>query len=137
MAVAGAAVMLAYVGTGSTKLGCGSATVNLTFHLVDDHDGKPIAGAKVELYRDLSAPPIVSAITGPDGHAAIPCTTGCTSYSGPFFRTYRCLDFGEGLRIEAPGYKSVDGLLRDYTSYPLHHNTPAPPAIVVRMEREL
>jgi hypothetical protein len=133
--VAGVALMLAYLANGSTKLGCGSITVNLTFQLVDDRNGKPIAGAKVELWNDLSAPPTASVVTGTDGYARAACTAGCTSYSGPFFRQYRCLSFGEGLRIGAPGYQPVDALIRDYATDLAFHNTPSPPPIMVRMKR--
>lgn len=135
VAVAGVALMLAYLAHGSTKLGCGSITVNLAFQLVDDRNGKPIAGARVELWTDLSAPPTASVVTGNHGYARAACTAGCTSYTGPFFRRYRRLSFADGLRIEAPGYQPVDALIRDYMTDPAFHNMPSPPPIVVRMKR--
>ena len=132
--VAGVASTLAYLANGSTKLGCGSATVQLTFHVVDDRNGRPIAGAKVKFGYDLSAP-MASVITGTDGFTSATCQTGCTSYSGPFFRRYRCLNYGEGLWVEALGYQPLESLLRHYTTYPAYHDTSSPPPIVVRMKR--
>jgi hypothetical protein len=87
------------------------------------------------LFHDLSAPPLVEVCTEADGEAVAVCRPGCTWYSGPFFREYRCLTYSEGLRVEAPGYQSVDSLLQDYTKYPDHHNTSTPPPILVRLKR--
>jgi 5-hydroxyisourate hydrolase-like protein (transthyretin family) len=135
LGVGGVALALAYLGAGSTKLGCGSATVRLRFQIVNEHDGQPIAGARIELFRDLSAPPMARVSTEADGRAVATCQTGCTSYSGPFFRKYRCLNYGEGLRVEASGFQSVETVLREYTTYPEHHNSSAPPPITVRLKR--
>ena len=134
-AIAGVALSLAYLANGSTKLGCGSATVRLTFHVVDDRNGQPIGGAKVEFGEDLSAP-MASIVTGTDGKASFACKIGCTSYSGPFFRQYRYLSYGEGMRVEAKGHQTVEAVVRDYTTYPAFHNTPSPPPILVRMKRQ-
>jgi hypothetical protein len=84
IAVAASAVALAYLGTGSTRLGCGSASVVLTFHIVDDLDDRPVAGARLELIRDYSVPPVTSAITGTDGCVQVACSVGATWYT-----TYR------------------------------------------------
>jgi hypothetical protein len=133
--VAVVAAALTYLGRGSTRLGCGSVNVLLTFRVVDDRDGSPVPGASIGLFRDWSGPPTASATTGADGTARAGWQTGATWYSGPFFRAYRCLSYAEGLRIGAPGYRPVEALLRDYTSYPAHHDTPSPPPILVRLTR--
>jgi hypothetical protein len=134
IAVAGSAVALAYVGTGSTKLGCGETSVRLTFHIVDDRDGRAIAGAKVELIDDYSAPPTASTLTGSDGCASLTCRAGCTWYSGPFFRPYRHLFFVDALQIHAKGYLSVDQLLKERTGSPALYDSAAPPPIQVRLK---
>src|SRR3954452_5706489 len=103
--VALAAVVLSYVGTGSTRLGCGSVNVLLTFKVVDDRDGSTIPGASVGLFSDWSGPPATGATTGNDGLARVSLQTGATWYSGPYFREYRCLSYTEGLRVGAPGYR--------------------------------
>jgi hypothetical protein len=135
VAVAGSAVALAYLGTGSTRLGCGSASVLLTFHVVDDRDGRPIAGARIELIRDYSGPPAASAISGIDGSARVRCDVGATWYSGPFLRQYRCLHYGEAVQVQSDGYRLVDQLLHEYTSDPAYHNLSVPPPIVIRLMR--
>jgi 5-hydroxyisourate hydrolase-like protein (transthyretin family) len=135
VAVACSAVTLAYLGTGSTKLGCGSASVLLTFHVVDDLDGRPVARARVELIRDYTAPPTASAITETDGCVRVGCNVGATSSSGSFFRQYRCLHYGEAVQVQAEGYESVDKLLREYTTSPDYHNLSVPPPIMIRLRR--
>jgi hypothetical protein len=57
VAVAGSSVALAYLGAGSTKLGCGETSVRQTFRVMDDRDGRRIDGARFELIPDYSAPP--------------------------------------------------------------------------------
>jgi hypothetical protein len=135
VAVAGSAVALAYLGTGSTRLGCGSASVLLTFHVVDDQDGRPIAGARIALTWDYSGPPAASVISGIDGLARVRYDVGATWYSGPFFREYRCLSYGEAVQVQADGYRSVDQLLHEYTSDAAYHNSSVPPPIVIRLKR--
>ena len=137
MMVAVVAVALTFtdLAIGSTRLGCGSVTVYLTFHVVDDRTERPIAGAEIELWPDLSAP-MVSVPTGLDGSAWASCRAGCTSYSGPFYRQYRRLHYGDGLRVKALGYQPVNALLRDYTTLPAYHDMPLTPSIVVRMKRK-
>ena len=135
IAVACSAVALAYVGTGTTKLGCGSASVLLTFHVVDDVDGRPIDGAKIDLIRDYSLPPTATTFTGPVGSARVGCQVGCTSYSGPFFRRFRCLSYGDAVQVHAEGYQPVDELVRKYTSDLAYHSSSVPPPIVIRLKR--
>ena len=135
IAVAGSAIALAYLGTGSTKLGCGETSVWLTFHVVDDRDGRPIAGARITFIKGYSVSPISSTMTGYDGSARVSCRAGCTSYRGPFFRSYRYLYFGAALQIEADGYQSADRLLKEYTSSPAYHDPAAPPPIPIRLKR--
>ena len=135
IAVAGSAVALPYVGTGSTKLGCGMTSVWLTFHVVDDVDGRPIAGARIELIQGYSVSPIASTMTGYDGSARVSCRAGCTSYRGPFFRSYRVLFFGDLLQIQANGYESVGQLLKEYTKSPAYHDAAVPPPISIRLKR--
>jgi hypothetical protein len=135
LVVAVFAVALTYLGRGSTRLGCGSVNVLLSFQVVDDEDGGPVSGASIGLFRDWSGPTAASATTGVDGSATLTWQTGATWYSGPFFREYRCLSYAEGLRVAAPGYRPVEALLRDFTSYPAHHATPTLPPIVVRLKR--
>jgi hypothetical protein len=135
VAVAGSAVALAYLGTGSTKLGCGETSVWLTFRVVDDRDSRPIAGATIELIQDYSAPPTASKMTGADGSARLRCRAGCTWYSGPFFRPFRRLYFGEALQIQSEGYQSVDQLLKEYTGSPAYHDSASPPPISIRLKR--
>jgi hypothetical protein len=135
VAVACSAVALAYLGTGSTKLGCGMTSVWLTFRVVDDWDDQPIAGARIELIQDYSVPPPASTTTGFDGSARVSCPVGCTWYSGPFFRPYRCLHFGEALQIQATGYQPVDQLLKEYTRSPAYHDLAVPPPIPIRLKR--
>ena len=135
IAVAGSAVALAYVGTGSTKLGCGETTVWLRFHVMDDVNGRPIPGARVELIQEYGASPIASTLTGYDGSASVSCRAGCTSYSGPFFRRYRRLFFGEALQIRADGYQPVDQLLREYVRSPAYHDSALPSPIPIRLKR--
>jgi hypothetical protein len=135
VAVAGSAVVLAYLGTGSAKLGCGETSVRLTFHVVDDRDGRPIAGARIELIQDYSAPPTASTMTGSDGSASLTCRAGCTWYSGPFFRPYRRLFFVEALQIQAEGYRSVDRLLKEHTGSPALHDSAVPLPIPIRLKR--
>jgi hypothetical protein len=135
LVVAVVAVALTYIGRGSTRLGCGSVNVLLSFRVVDDQDGSPVPGALIGLFRDYSGPPAASATTGADGSARVAWQTGATWYSGPFFLEYRCLSYAEGLRAAAPGYRPVEALLRDFTSYPAHHATPTPPPILVRLKR--
>jgi 5-hydroxyisourate hydrolase-like protein (transthyretin family) len=135
VAVAGSAVALAYLGTGSTKLGCGRATVLLTFHVLNVLDGRPVAGAKIALIRDYSGPPAPSVISGVDGSAQVRCDVGATWYSGPFFREYRCLYYGDAVEVQAQGYRSVEQLLREYTNDPAYHNSSVPPPIVIRLKR--
>jgi hypothetical protein len=135
IAVAVSAVALAYVGTGSTKLGCGETSVWLTFHVVDDVDGRPITGARITFIKGYSVSPIASTMTGDDGSARVSCRAGCTSYRGPFFRSYRYLYFGEALQIEADGYQSVHRSLKEYTSSPACHDPAARPPIPIRLKR--
>jgi hypothetical protein len=135
LVVAVVAVALTYIGRGSTRLGCGAVNVLLTFRLVDDQNGRPIPGATIGLFLDWPGAPAASATTGADGSARVAWKTGATWYRGPFFREYRCLSYVEGLRVAAPGYRPVEALLRDFTSYPAHHATPTPPPIVVRLKR--
>ncbi len=134
--VAVVAVAMAYLGTGSTKLGCGSARVLLTFHVVDDEDESPVPYAAVGLYRDWTAPATASTTTVTEGSGQVGWQTGATWYSGPFFRQYRCLYYGDGLRITADGYEPVEALLKQYTSDLAYHNTSAPPPILVRLKRK-
>jgi hypothetical protein len=134
VAVAGSAVALAYLATGSTKLGCGTASVRLTFHVVDDLDGKPVTGARFKLIWDDSAPPTASTIIGADGTAQANCNAGATWYSGPFFREYRCLHFRETVQVRAEGYQPVDQLLREYTTDLAYHNQSVPPPIIIRLK---
>jgi hypothetical protein len=135
VAVAGGAVALAYLGTGSTKIGCGETRVPLTFRVMDDRDGRPIAGAKIELIDDYSAPPTASTMTGSDGSASLTCRAGCTWYSGPFFRPYRRLYFVEALQIHAMRYQAVDQLLKEYTRSPDFQDSAVPPPIQIRLKR--
>jgi hypothetical protein len=134
VAVAVCAVALAYVGTGSTRLGCGRASVPLTFHVVDDLDDRPIAGAEIALIRDYSAPPAAKVKSGIDGSVQVRCEVGATWYSGPYFREYRCLNYGDAVQVQADGYQLVDQLLRKYTRGPAY-NSPVPPPIVIRLKR--
>ena len=135
IAVAGSAVAFAYLGTGSTKLGCGETSVWLTFHVMDDVNGRPIAGARIQLIQEYGASPIASTMTGYDGSAGVSCRAGCTSYSGPFFRTYRRLYFLEALQIQADGYQPVDQLLQEYTRSPAYHDSALPSPIPIRLKR--
>lgn len=134
VAVAVVALTLTYLGSGSTKLGCGSASVLLTFQVVDDRDGRPVAGASVKLFQEWPAPLTPNAITGADGSTQTVCKTGATWYSGPFFRKYRSLSFGDALLIEAKGYQSVQTLVREYVRDPVYHNSTVPPPIQVRLK---
>jgi len=135
VAVAVIAVALTYLGRGSTRLGCGSVNVLLTFRVVDDRDGSPVPGASVGVFQEWSGPPTAGATTGADGSARAGWRTGATWYSGPFFRQYRCLSYSEGLRVTAVGYLPVETLLREYTAYPAHHQSSTPPPILVRLKR--
>jgi hypothetical protein len=135
VAVAAGAVALAYLGTGSTKLGCGETSVRLTFRVMDDRDGRPIAGARIELIPDYSVPPTASTMTGSDGSASLTCRAGCTWYSGPFFRPYRRLYFVEALQIQVRGYQSVDELLKEHTGSPAFQDSAVPPPIQIRLKR--
>ncbi len=63
------------------------------------------------------------------------CNAGATWYSGPFFRSYRCLHYGEALVIQADGYCPVDRLLVDFTNSSDYHNLPVPPPIMIRLKR--
>ncbi len=74
-------------------------------------------------------------MTGADGSGRVSCRAGCTWYSGPFFRPYRRLYFGEALQIQAKGYQSVDELLKDYTRSPAYHDSAVPPPIPIRLKR--
>ena len=134
MTVAGSAVALAYVGTGSTKLGCSETTVWITFHVVNDEDGRPIPGARVELIQGYGASPIPTKKTGYDGSARVSCRAGYTSYPGPFFRTYRRLYFGEALQIQADGYQPVDLLLKEYVRSPAYHDSALPSPFPIRLK---
>jgi hypothetical protein len=134
-AVALVAVGLAYLGTGYTRLGCGSASVVLTFRVVDDADARPIGGARIELLEDFSAPPAASATTGSDGLACVRSEFGATWYSGPFFREYRCVSYSDQLQVRADGYEAIDEPLRNFTKYPHYHNSPSPQPIVLRLKR--
>ena len=137
IAVAGSAFVLAYIGTGTSKLGCGSASVRLTFHVLDGRNGRPIAGATIQYGQFRSYPSAMSSVsTGADGSASAIIETGATTYSGPFFRRYRCLNYGEELQVEARGYRPVSNSLRVYAMSPDYHNSPTPPPIVIRLQRE-
>jgi len=133
--VAVVAVALAYLGTGSTRLGCGSVSLLLTFHVVDDQDGSPVPGASIGLFRDFSGPAKASATTGTDGSARAVWETGATWYSGPFFRQYRCLSYAEGLRILAHGYQPEEAILQEFTADSAYHNRSSPPPILIRLKR--
>jgi hypothetical protein len=136
LAVACTALVLSYIGTGTTRLGCGDVNVLLRFRVIDDLDGRPVAGASVRLIREYGAPPLASTITGTDGLApAVSTRAGATWYSGPFFRQYRCLSFGDTIQVEAEGYRSIDEMLHEYTTSSVYHNAYAPPPIVIRLKR--
>jgi hypothetical protein len=137
LAVACTALALSYIGTGTTKLGCGHANVLLRFRVIDDLDGRPVGGANVRLIRDYGAPPLARTMTGTDGLApAVSYRAGATWYSGPFFRHYRCLSFGDAVQVEAEGYRSTDEILQDYTRPSDYHNLSVPPPIVIRLKRD-
>src|SRR4051812_32065463 len=105
--VAVVAVALDYLGTGSTRLGCGSVRVVLTFRVVDARDDSSVSGPSIGLYQDWSGSPTARATTGADGSARAVLKSGATWYSGPFYRRYRCLSYTEGLRGTAVGYRPV------------------------------
>lgn len=52
-----------------------STTGKLTTHILDTANGCPAAGVKVELYRQDSEKPIVSAVTNHDGRTNSPLLT--------------------------------------------------------------
>lgn len=132
--VAGAALTLAILANYSTWEGYGITTVHLTFHIVDDRNGRPIADSKV-VVEDMMLTPMMSIITGADGSASADCQIRCTTHGGGLFLRSRRLSYPSGLRVEALGYQPVDARLWDYTTDPAYQNTLSPPPIVVRMKR--
>jgi hypothetical protein len=134
LAVGGAALVLAYLGSYHAKNGCGYTNALTEFQVVDDQDGRPVAGAKVDLFTDMADPAIASAITGLDGSAEITCLVGSTSYTGSFLRSYRYLSWTYGLRIEANGYQNADEFLHRGWKH-VGQSTPVSPTFVIRLKR--
>jgi hypothetical protein len=135
-AVALVASVMGLLATHHSKLGCGHASVPLVFHLVDDGDGRPVVGAKVELISVSGDPPTVI-VTGRDGSAGAVCEAGSTSYRGPFLRPYRTFFYSDSLRVGADGYQPIAGMLMDFMTDPAFRtNRTAHPPILIRMKRE-
>jgi hypothetical protein len=138
-AVAGLAVVLAGLATHHSKLGCGQTRLPLSFQIVDDHDGRPVVGAKFELISDLGRPADVSEITGKNGEVETIVEAGTTTFHGPFFRRYRVIYVASyAVRIQTEGYERVEEMLREYMKDPAYHSdrTSYPP-IIVRLKRKV
>jgi hypothetical protein len=136
--VAGLATVLAGLATHHSRVGCGHSHLPLSFQIVDDRDGRPVVGAKIELISDFGRPPDVSEITGKIGELETIVGAGHTTYNGPFLRRYRVIYVDSyALRIEAEGYERLEAMLSEYMKDPAYHSdrTPHPP-VVVRLKRK-
>ena len=133
IAVGGVALVFAYLATYEARLGCGHTNAILVFRVVDDRDGRPIPGAKIDLITETTGPPYASATTGPNGLVEMSCDVGSTSYKRPFLSSYRHLSPYYGLSIEADGCEKVDDVVRGWKY--VGPGTPVSPTVMIRLKQ--
>jgi hypothetical protein len=134
LAVGGASLVLASAANFHVSRACGHTNALVEFQVIDDQDGQPVPGAKIDLISDLSGPPEVSAVTGSDGSAEISCKVGSSWYKGPFFQSYQILNFGSSIHIDVDGYQSPD----EFFHRGWRHKgkaTPVAPPVLIRLKR--
>ncbi|WP_435011516.1 hypothetical protein P12x_002829 [Tundrisphaera lichenicola] len=133
-----ASVMGLFITTPAWVTNCGrhgDASVPLVFHAVDDRDGRPVVGAKVEMPDEMGSPSIV--MTEADGSARTACQARFTMNRNPFVRPYRVFTYWDQLRVRADGYQPVEGMLRDFMTDPAFRtDRTAHPPILIRMKRK-
>jgi hypothetical protein len=81
VAVAIVAVALAYLGTGTTRLGCGETDVLLSFQVIDDLDGRPVSRASMQGRDVLESLTEVLPDPGYGGCVAFPACPSCDRWS--------------------------------------------------------
>lgn len=111
------------------------ANIPLRFTILDDSTGRPIPHASVRLPGGATT--YEAAPTGDDGQTAVVVSVMCSGETGPLRKTRHANFDAWRIRVVAPGYKTSVESLEGRTQDPrFHEESPHPPPIVIRLQRE-
>jgi hypothetical protein len=113
----------------------GGASIPLEFLVLDATTGRPIEGASLRLVLEEGRDPEYEATTGADGQAKV-CIRAMTYGQSFLLRSTRFVRYHWTLIITADHHVGATLSLYELTRGARYHSDPAPPPIVIRLDRE-